>query len=141
MRGGCGMEGGGSNHRPPAHHGAPEPAQEDPPARCQLRSAPRRDPRPGLGEPVRPAGQERAGAGGEGEAAAGAAAALGPGTGPGGCSEGRHEAPSPTLGAISAQPALGSRRMLRTRSPLPALPRSNSPPSHLAMHNLFFQLG
>lgn len=56
------------------------------------------------GEPVGPAGQERAGAGGEGEAAAGEASVLGPGpgTGPGGCSEGRHEAPSPTTGAMSA---------------------------------------
>lgn len=90
-------DGGGSNHCPPAHHGALDPAQEEPPARCQPGSAPRRDPRPGLGEPVGPAGQERAGAGGEGEAAAGEAAVLGPGPGPGGCSEGRHEAPSPTM--------------------------------------------
>lgn len=123
---------------PPVHHGVPDPAQEDPPARCQPGSAPRRDPRPGLGEPVGPAGQERAGAGGEGEAAAGEAAVLSSGPGPGGCSEGQHEAPSPTVGAMSAQCSArtASRRTLRTRSPLPALP-----PSNLPLHNLFFQLG
>lgn len=39
-----------ASHRcPPAHHGVPGPAQKDPPARYRPPSAPRRDPRPGLG--------------------------------------------------------------------------------------------
>lgn len=92
---------------PPAHHSAPDPTREDPPARCQLSSAPQRDPRQrlrGPGEPVGPAGQERAGTSrallrqGRGTPAPmGAGTELG--TVPDGCSKWAALGPSPAMGA------------------------------------------